>query len=310
MATSIRDVALLLSVLAGYDGFDPRMTPETPLRTAVPHYHALVDAEIDSRTAAGTWTATSAATGLRVGIIKESLSMPGVDPEIASAIQDAASRFAVLGGTVDVVSIPQHAYAPHVFAAVLRLHATDTFLNPAPSTLSYPFLTDHPALHQAWYDNMTKSSPAAVETILSGGYLSDRRHFPESTRRKVLSHVHELRAAYDRALQSYDVLITPANPTAGMKHANVDGLGVKGMADFVLGNTANTCPFNISGHPGLVIPVAWGVAGVEAGKEVRLPVGMQIIGRRWGEEKLFLAASAWEVGGKWLDGGDKDKDKA
>ncbi|KAI1853579.1 hypothetical protein JX266_001563 [Neoarthrinium moseri] len=299
MASSVRDTALLLSVIAGYDGFDPRMTPESPLRERVPQYHALLDAEIAARTVAETWSPTSAAKGLRVGILQESFDIPNLDPEVASIIRTAASRFAELGGIVEEVSIPQHAYAPHTFSAAVGLHAADTFLNPAPSALSYPFSTAAPSQNQHWYDNLTASNPQAVHIFLTGLYLQDRQRCPESVRAKVLSHVHELRAAYDEALARFDVLITPANPTPGVKHAE-QGLGVKDKADFLLSNTLNTCPFNVSGHPALVIPVGWGA--VKGEEDAQLPVGMQIVGRRWGEETLFLAAAAWEILGKGLDG--------
>lgn len=65
-----------------------------------------------------------------------------------------------------------------------------------------------------------------------------------------------------------------------------------------IGNTLNTCGFNVTGHPAMSMPVGWGKVKEGDG---RLPVGMQVIGRRWGEASIFKAAKAWEVGGRWTD---------
>ncbi|KAI1764818.1 amidase signature enzyme [Hypoxylon sp. FL1150] len=308
MASSIRGTATFLSVLAGYDGFDPRMTPETPLRASVPQYHGRLDEQIAMRTAAGTWTPQAAARGLRVGILKEAFEIDGLDAEVAAVIRKAASRFASLGASVAEVSVPLHLIAPHIFTAATRAYMADTLLfgygSSTSAALPFPFPTAAaaaPAPDQAWYDTMTASNPLVVGGILSSDFLRDRARYPESVRDKAVRHVHQLRAAYDEALGQFDVLIMPATPTVAPRHAE-EGLGVGEKAQLVMGNTLNTLPFNITGHPGLVMPVGWG--RVEDGGEnkgAKLPVGMQIIGKRWDEQILFLAAAAWEVGGFGLD---------
>ncbi|KAI0880184.1 amidase signature enzyme [Annulohypoxylon maeteangense] len=305
MASSVRDTALLLTALAGYDGFDPRMTPETPLRSAVPQYHAILDEQIAARTAAGTWTAQAAARNIRVGVLKEAFEVAGIDPEVVSVVRKASSRFAVLGASVTDVSIPLHLVAPHIFTASTRTHMGDILLarqgSSTASSLPFPFPASAPATpDQIWYETMTASNPLTVGLILSSELLGDRSKYPESVREKAVRHVQELRAAYDRALQQFDVLIMPATPTVGPRHARAD-MGVAEKAGFLLSNTVNTMPFNITGHPGLVIPVGWGQVGGGDGNGKKLPVSMQIVGKRWDEQTVFLAAAAWEVGGLGLD---------
>ncbi|KAI0112304.1 amidase signature enzyme [Hypoxylon sp. NC0597] len=306
MASSVRDTAVLLSVLAGYDGFDPRMTPEAPLRTVVPQYHTLLDEQIAARTTAGTWTPTAAARGLRIGILKEAFEIAGLHDDVASIIRKAASRFTTLGATVAEISVPLHLAAPHIFTAATRAYMADTLLyrqgSSTSSSLSFPFPSSPArAPDQNWYDVMTVSNPLVIGALLSSEFLRDRSRYPESVRDKAVRHVHELRAAYDRALRDFDVLIMPATPTVAPRHMPTD-LGIGEKAEFLLANTVNTMPFNITGHPGLVIPAGWG--HVEAGdgdKKAKLPVGMQIVGKRFGEQTIFLAAAAWEVGGLGLD---------
>lgn len=307
IAASIRDTATFLSVLAGYDGFDPRMTPETPLRAAVPQYHTRLGEQIATRVAAGTWTPQTAAKGLRVGILKEAFEIAGLDASVAAVIRKAAARFTALGASVAEVSVPLHLVAPHIFTAATRAYIADTLLfgYGASTSASLPFPFPGPAAFapdQAWYDTMTASNPLVVGGIFSSEFLRDRARYPESVRDKAVRKVHELRAAYDEALERFDVLVMPATPTVAPRHAD-EGMGIGEKAQFVLANTLNTLPFNITGHPGLAMPVGWGRVddGDEKNKGAKLPVGMQIVSKRWDEETLFLAAAAWEVGGLGLD---------
>ncbi|KAI2602472.1 amidase signature enzyme [Hypoxylon sp. NC1633] len=306
MASSIRNTALLLSALAGYDGFDPRMTPETPLRAAVPQYHALLDRDIAARTTAGTWTPHQAARGLRIGVLKEAFQIAGLDAMVATVVRKAASRFSGLGASVADVSVSMHLIAPHIFTAVTRAYMADTLLYRQGSSnsfsLSFPYSgAPAPTPDQAWYETLIASNPLVVGLLLSSEFLRDRARYPESVRDKAVRHVHELRAAYDEALREFDVLIMPATPTVAPRHAATDqDIGEK--MEFLLSNTLNTMPFNITGHPGLVMPVGWGtVGGGDVDGGAKLPVGMQLVGKRWDERTLFLAAAAWEVGGMGLD---------
>ncbi|KAI4868170.1 amidase signature enzyme [Hypoxylon rubiginosum] len=307
MAPTVRDTALLLSVLAGYDGFDPRMTPEAPLRDSTPRYHDRLDEQVAARAAAGTWTPAAAARGLRVGILKEAFEIAGLDAEVAAVVRKAAGRFAALGAEVAEVSVPLHLAAPHIFTAATRGYMADHLLfgqgSSTSASLPFPFpgAAAAPALDQAWYETMTASNPLVVVALLSSELLRDRARYPEAVRDKAVRHAHELRAAYDEALARFDVLVLPATPTVAPRHAGAD-MGIAEKTEFFLANTLNTLPFNVTGHPGLVMPVGWGRAG-DGGEDeaARLPVGMQIVGKRLDEETLFLAASAWEVGGLGLD---------
>lgn len=50
--------------------------------------------------------------------------------------------------------------------------------------------------------------------------------------------------------------------------------------------------------PGLSMPAGWGRLPDGAG---RLPVGMQLVAKRFDEQSIYKAATAWEVGGLGLD---------
>lgn len=295
MARSIDDIALLLQVIAGYDGIDFRQTPETPLRENVPDYPSLLNSFRSEKSKANEWTPTTAAKGLRIGILKESFEVPGLDPHVASLVLKSANRFTALGATVHEISIPLHTKGPAIWTVAGREAIPRFFANRAPDSLSHtlPGLEPLP-INQNFYDKMAHHNPAVLNVLLNSAHV-EKKYGPSLTRKSHML-VHELRAAYDSALEHCDVLVTPTTPTVGFKHP--EGRGVMDIALAAVGITLNTCPINITGHPALSMPCGW--AETPDG-EGRLPVGMQLVAKRWCEMDIFKAAAAWEVGGKGLD---------
>ena len=94
-----------------------------------------------------------------------------------------------------------------------------------------------------------------------------------------------IRRDFDRAFEKYDLLVTPTSPTVAFK------IGEK-ADDPVQMYLSDVCtlPINIAGVPAISIP-----AGFVDG----LPVGMQFIGKHFGEETLLRAAYAYEQATAW-----------
>ncbi|GAW27370.1 putative amidase signature enzyme protein [Rosellinia necatrix] len=63
------------------------------------------------------------------------------------------------------------------------------------------------------------------------------------------------------------------------------------------GVLANTCPLNSTGHPAISIPVGFSPAAEDP--NVKLPVGMQIIGRKYRDIDCLKVAAAWEKAFDW-----------
>ena len=64
--------------------------------------------------------------------------------------------------------------------------------------------------------------------------------------------------------------------------------------------TNNTQPFNLTGHPALSIPCGM-LPPPEGPEDVRLPVGMQLVGKYHDELTLYKAALAWEDANDWRE---------
>jgi amidase len=90
--------------------------------------------------------------------------------------------------------------------------------------------------------------------------------------------------ALDRYLEEWDVLICPVTPTPAIPHMpHMSKIKVRGQEiNYFERGTYYAMPFNLTGHPVVVIP-----AGFSADK---LPIGIQIVGRRWEEIRLLAFA--------------------
>lgn len=298
MAISLSDIAVLLTALAGSDGLDPRATAETPLQKDVKDYAQALRERFSERVKIGTWNEKSAGKGLRIGLVKEAWEVPTLNAEVAEVVRKAAHRFSSLGAEVKEISIPLHASGPAIWTAATRLTSMGDYslTNRTLPLLSYPMPhLEPPPVNNDWLEIMSTYNPAVPNVLFCSDYLSAK--YPPSAAAKAMMHVHQLQAAYDAALENLDVLITPSNPTVAPKHPK-PRFGVMERIRLAAGNTANLCPFNATGHPALSMPAGWASAPTELGK---LPVGMQLISRRWDEETLLFVASVWEFGGRGLD---------
>lgn len=307
MARSVEDIAALLGVLAGSDGMDPRMSPESPTLSRVPHYLADLQNWISEKQAQQSWTPSTAAKGLRIGILVEGVEIARCDPGVATVLSEAVQRFRSLGADVHNVSIPLHKHGAAIWTVATRPMVPHFLAAKPPDLLAHtmPHLDPIP-MGQHMYDTLANKNPAPLNMALNAHQVAQK--YGNRLVRKAYMHIFELRAAYDKAFEEFDILITPMTPTVGPKipdgayktSQNPSGLSEDIMDIFepIIGNTLNTAPFNVSGHPAMSMPVGW--ASVKDGKG-RLPVGLQMVAKRWDEASLLKAAKAWEVGGSWKD---------
>lgn len=301
MATNLMDIARLLSVIAGYDGLDPRMTPESPLRENVTNYASEASDFIGCDPGSGN----KLGTGMCIGLLTESFTVPGMSDAVRTTVHGAATTcFAAAGATVHDISVPLHLLGPAIWTAATRGSMAELAVKAEP-----PDLLSHTMPHwqprwppdQEMYDLLTRTNPAIVNLLFWGSFATEK--YNSAMTAKAHRHVLELRSAYDEALEEVDVLITPTAPTVATKNADVrpEAVGGSGVMDKIrlaVGMMGNTCPFNATGHPAMSVPCGWGNADGAAGQ--KLPIGMQIIGKRWDETSVLKAAAVFEAGGGGL----------
>lgn len=96
-------------------------------------------------------------------------------------------------------------------------------------------------------------------------------------------------AQIDEALEQWDVWLVPVAATPAFTHRPAwSAVAIDGRAyPHAVANGAYTMPFNLSGHPAVVIPIGQTKNG--------LPIGMQVVGKRWREMELLEIAQALDT---------------
>lgn len=101
---------------------------------------------------------------------------------------------------------------------------------------------------------------------------------------EALSERDRLIAQMDKELEPWDVWLCPVVMTPAFTHrAKGQAVTVEGKkVPYMMASGAYTVPFNLTGHPVVVIPIGQTLDG--------LPIGMQIVGKRWREMELLAIA--------------------
>jgi amidase len=295
MATNLLDVATLLQVMAGYDGIDARMTPESPLRENVKNYSGIFNDFLSNE------LKNESGRKLRIGLLKESFVTPGMTDTVRDVVWESAkSSFTAAGATVVEISVPMHLEGAALWMSSTRISVADlVFAQSSPGHLTYapPHLDMQWPPTQEMHELMTATNPAIMNLIFSSTYLKDT--VGAKAEAKAHRKIFELRAAYDAALEDVDVFVTPTLPNVSrrnpiMSGADGDRSSFLEKIKLAIGVTVNTSPFNCSGHPALSVPCGFG-RDCETGTKL-LPIGMQIVGRRWDDETVLKAAAIFEYG--------------
>jgi amidase len=270
MTANVADNALLLEVIAGPDGLDSRQ-------------HG---AKIENYTAA----LDGGAKGLRIGVLKEGFGHRNSEPDVDAKVRAAAERFKSLGASVDEVSVPEHASLGFpVWAAIRGDAACVTLLEMNGFGLGYEGLYPLSVIHAAmkWREHADEFADTLKIASIFSKYTLDR--YGGHYYAKAQNLRRRLRAAYDAALQSHDLLLLP---TTVMKATPIPpkGASPQEVTRRSWEATRNTCPFNVSHHPAISLP-----CGMEDGR----PIGLMLVGRHWQEATIYRAAAAFERSGDW-----------
>jgi amidase len=265
---SVSDNALLLEVIAGPDGLDGR--------------------QVAPRTEAYTEALGREAEGLRIGVLREGFGQPGGEPDVDEKVRAAVARFEKLGAQVGGVSVPLHRLAPALLGPVLQ-SATLTVLHndgcaPGHEDLFVPSFLTH---HRRWRERADEL-PATMKLLLIATELM-RRRYGWSYYAKAMNQVRRVRAAYDAALQEFDLLALPTAPSKAQPLPAPDA-PLAEVVQAAWSNIANTQPFDHSHHPAMSVP---------CGTSEGLPVGLMLVGRAFEESTIYRAAHAFEQHADW-----------
>ena len=309
MTRDVMGNAKLLKAIAGTDFVDDRSYGSPPPEK-IPAYHENLSSMADPQDL----------SGIRIGIIKESLSQPTMDPRVKVSFLAAVERLRRIGAEVEEVSIPMHTVALTVWTGISKLAGYVNKTLALGGRRGYQLNDLGSKLWPLTQEKWDNAIPATKNIYLNGAYAQDLRKFP-GLLGKATNLSLQVRHAYDAVLgdwsaiatyvtdhkleelkqqKTFDVLISPTLPYVAKPHPDLGPSGVTCHPKLQLSNqvglTANTAPFNQTGHPALAMPTGSLdiLEGPLAGSGRKLPVSMQIVGRWWDEATVYRVAYAWE----------------
>ncbi|KAH8887190.1 amidase signature enzyme [Thozetella sp. PMI_491] len=290
MTRTVRDCALLLEAIAGPDGWDDRQLLLGPdderLKFVKPVDEVVLKAQNEML------------TGVKIGVLQEGFQIDGQDENIVKCVRAAVDKFEALGAQVAPISIPEHKLASLVWMSSIALPAGRQALLGGMEGRKQLYMTDRlalvgPRLTQQQFDSL---GPGAANLYLNHLWFSEK--YGPAHQGKCMNLQKFISDAYDNALKEFDILAMPTLPHPAPKLPQ-NGYE-EGMLKFTMRTTgmiANTSPFDNSGHPALSIPAGFVSAREDA--NVRLPAGMQLVGRKYADVDCLKVAAAWEKAYDW-----------
>jgi aspartyl-tRNA(Asn)/glutamyl-tRNA(Gln) amidotransferase subunit A len=260
MARDVRDCAILLEAMAGFDAKDG-----TSLQLDVPKWEAGLSASL---------------AGLRVGIPKE-YRVDGMPEEIEALWQKGIEWMKDAGATIVEVSLPHTKYALPAYYIIAPAEASSNLARydgvrygirdlPAGAGLQDMYA----ATRADGFGPEVKRRIMIGTYVLSAGYYD--AYYTQAQKIRTL-----IARDFEKAWETCDVLLTPTAPSAAF------ALGEKSADPIAMYlNDVFTVPSSLAGLPAMSVPGGLDKQG--------LPLGLQIIGKPLDEQGVLNAGLAIE----------------
>jgi aspartyl-tRNA(Asn)/glutamyl-tRNA(Gln) amidotransferase subunit A len=264
-AKDVRDAATVLGVIGGHDPRDSSSVPQP-----VPNYPAGLTGNIK---------------GLKLGLPKEYM-IGGLDPEVKQAVADAVQQLAKLGAEVVEVSLPHTDYAIATYYIIATAEASANLARF--DGIRYGKRVEGADPIELY--GKTRGQGFGLEVkrriilgtyVLSSGYYD--AYYIRAQKVRTL-----IRNDFLKAFEKVGAIVTPTSPTAAFKIGEKaeDPLQMYLMDIFTI-----SC--NLAGICGLALPCGF------TGHQPRLPIGLQLLGKPFGEETILRIAHAYEQSTSW-----------
>jgi len=254
LGKNVSDVATLMGVIAGHDHRDST-----------------------SRNRPFSHSPKNEIKGLKIGIPEEYFG-PGVDPEVASVVRKAIGRLVELGATTVPCSIPSMQYALAAYYVTCTSEASSNLARfdgvrygPAPDTKK--------SWHDAYQEVRREGfGPEVRRRILLGTFALSSGYYGKYYAKAQVAR-QNVKADFARIFAGVDVIAGPTMPSIAFKLGEKSDPLSMYLADIL------TVPANLAGIPAISVP---------CGKVRGMPVGLQIMGKHFEDERVMDAAYAYE----------------
>ena len=260
LTKTVRDCAMLMKVISGYDPSDSTSVPRD-----VPDYASSFQDGLK---------------GITVGIPKEYQSTKGLNPEVSAAVKSAVRTVETLGADCIEVSLPHVEYAVAAYYVIASSEASSNLARY--DGVKYGFRDKGKGnLMEMYRSTRSKGFGEEVQRrIIIGTYCLSAGYYDAYYRKA--SQVRTLiMEDFRRAFKTCDVILSPVAPTPAFKIGEkYDDPLTMYLSDIF------TLSANLAGIPGMSIPCGFSSEG--------LPIGLQIMGNHFNEEVMFKVAHNFE----------------
>lgn len=265
LTRSVADAARLYRVVAGSD---PRDSTTDPRSVGDP----------EAALARGV-------RGMRVGFLEEA-EVEGLDPEVAADVATARQIFRDAGAEVVSVSVPRARVAIAIYYVVASAEASSNLARF--DGVRYGLRASEKDLAALYVESRTAGfGPEVKRRILLGTFALASGYY-EAYYGAAMRARQLLRDDFDRAFAQADVIVCPSIPAPAFR------IGEKTADPLTMYlSDVFTVPASLAGLPAISVPSGLTRAG--------LPLGIQVLGPRFGEEAVFAAARSFEAGAGFPD---------
>ena len=260
----IRDASTILSVISGRDERDSTSVPEP-----VPDYTAALTGNIK---------------GLKIGLPKEYF-IGGLDKEVTDAVNAAVKQLEKLGAEIVEISLPHTDYAVAVYYIIATAEASANLARF--DGIRYGLRVDgadpielYSKTRGAGFGPEVKRRIILGTYVLSSGYYD--AYYLRAQKVRTL-----IRQDFLRAFEKVDLVVTPTTPTPAFKAGEKSDDPMQMYLSDIF-----TISCNLAGIPGVSLPCGFST-------NPKLPIGLQLLGKPFGEETLLRAAHAYEQSTSW-----------
>jgi aspartyl-tRNA(Asn)/glutamyl-tRNA(Gln) amidotransferase subunit A len=264
IATSARDLALMLNAMAGFDARD-----STSLERDSEDYGRDLERPLD---------------GLRIGLPLEFFS-DGVQPGVAAAVEAAIAEYRKLGATTVAVTLPNMGLSIPVYYVLAPAEASSNLARYDGVRYGYR-AAEFDDLIDMYERTRAEGFGAEVRRrimigtyVLSHGYY-DAYYIKAQRIRRLIA------ADFANAFERCDVIMGPTSPTTAFELGSRTSDPVQMYLSDIY-----TIAVNLAGLPGVSIPAGFDAAG--------LPVGLQLIGNYFAEARLLNVAHRYQLATDW-----------
>ena len=255
----VEDSAILLNLITGHDEHDSTSSS----REKIDYTKAL----------------KKDVKGMKIGVPKEFFG-EGIDSEVKEKLEKAIEKYKEMGAEVEEFSLNVAEYSLAAYYIIACAEASSNLGRF--DGIRYGYRSEkYSSLEELFVNSRTEGFGDEVKRrIILGTYVLSSGYY-DAYYKKAQQVRTLVTAEFEKAFAKYDVILTPTAPNVAFKIASKS----KNPLEMYLADIC-TVSINIAGLPGISIPVDVNSEG--------MPIGMQLIGNRFQEEKILNAAYAFE----------------